>query len=170
MSPAVIARVVAGPHAVFPKRTLADRLPGSFVTDYITVTSAYRHMYWVVPPSQLHATVAAHVRLGVSLIASVPQPARGPMAGAISESSLLAGRIEFFDLQSPQQAQESLVTALQAAQDAHDSLMGRRSWRTWRSSPPSPVIPGGQARRATGSARPASSPSRVSIPRNARLA
>jgi transcriptional regulator with XRE-family HTH domain len=124
VSPAVIARVVTGPHAVFPKRTLADRLPGSFVTDYITVTSAYRHMYWVVPPSQLHATVAAHVRLGVSLIASVPQPARRPMAGAISESSLLAGRIEFFDLQSPQQAQESFVIALQAAQDAHDSLMG----------------------------------------------
>src|ERR1700731_3469136 len=82
VSPAVIARTLAGPHAVFPKRTLADLLPGSMVADYVTITAAYRRMYWVVPPSQLHGTVAAHVRLGVSLIASVPQAARRPMAAA----------------------------------------------------------------------------------------
>lgn len=124
VSPAVIARAVAGPHAAFPRRTLADPLPGSIVADYITITSAYRHMYWAVPPSQLHGTVAAHVKLGVTLVASVHQAARRPMAAAISESSLLAGRIEFFDLQTPQQAQESFVIALQAAQDAQDSLIG----------------------------------------------
>jgi hypothetical protein len=53
-----------------------------------------------------------------------PEAARRSLASAICESSLLAGRIEFFDLQSPQQAQGSLVIALQAAQDAHDSLLG----------------------------------------------
>jgi hypothetical protein len=64
------------------------------------------------------------VKLGVGLIESVPEAARRSLAGAIAESSLLTGRIEFFDVQSPVEAQESLVTALQAAQDAHDSLLG----------------------------------------------
>ena len=81
-------------------------------------------MYWSIPPAQLHDAVATHVRLGVGLIASVPEAARRPLAAAISESSLLAGRIEFFDMQNPQPAQESLVIALQAAQDANDSLLG----------------------------------------------
>ena len=86
---------------MFPQRTLADPLPGSVVTDYITVTAAHRHMYWAVPPAQLHDVVAAHVNLGARLIPSVPEAARRSLAAAISESSLLAGRIEFFDLQNP---------------------------------------------------------------------
>ena len=45
-------------------------------------------------------------------------------AAAVSESSLLAGRIEFFDLQNPAKAQASFVIALQAAQDAQDALLG----------------------------------------------
>lgn len=124
VSPAVIASAVAGSHAIFPKRSLADPLPGSVVADYVSITSAYRHMYWTVPPAQLHGPVSSHVKLGVGLIASVPEAARRSLAGAVAESSLLTGRIEFFDMQIPVDAQESLVTALQAAQDAHDSLMG----------------------------------------------
>jgi transcriptional regulator with XRE-family HTH domain len=123
-SPAVTASVAAGPRAVFPRRVLADPLPGSIAADYLSVTSAYRRMYWSVPPAQLHDAVVTHVRLGAGLIASVPEAARRPLAAAISESSLLAGRVEFFDMNDPQRAQESLVTALQAAQDAGDSLLG----------------------------------------------
>ena len=123
-SPAVTASVAAGPHAMFPRRALADPLPGSIAADYLSVTSAYRRMYWSVPPAQLHDAVVTHVRLGVGLIASVPEAARRPLAAAIAESSLLAGRVEFFDTNDPQQAQESLVIALQAAQDAGDSLLG----------------------------------------------
>jgi hypothetical protein len=81
-------------------------------------------MYWTVPPAQLHDAVATHVRLGIALVASVPAAARRSLAAAIAESSLLAGRIEFFDTQSPAEAQQSFVVALQAAQDAHDSLLG----------------------------------------------
>ena len=121
---AVPATTAAGPLAMFPTRMLADPLPGSVAADYIAITAAHRHMYWAVPPAQLHDTVAAHVKLGVSLIASVPEAARRSLGAAICESSLLAGRIEFFDLQNPQQAHTSLVIALQAAQDAHDSLLG----------------------------------------------
>jgi hypothetical protein len=120
----VAAGAATGPFAVFPRRVLADTLPGSIAADYITITAAYRHMYWTVPPTQLHDAVAAHVKLGVVLVPSIPEAARRSLAGAIAESSLLVGRIEFFDMQDPVQAQQSLVTALQAAQDAHDSLLG----------------------------------------------
>jgi len=81
-------------------------------------------MYWAVPSAHLHDVVAAHVNLGARLVPSVPEAARRSLAAAVSESSLLAGRVEFFDLQDPVKAQASLVTALQAAQDAQDPLLG----------------------------------------------
>ena len=76
------------------------------------------------PPAQLHDVVAAHVHLGARLVSSVPEAARRSLTAAVSESSLLAGRIEFFDLQDPAKGQASLVIALQAAQDAQDPLLG----------------------------------------------
>ena len=81
-------------------------------------------MYWTVPSAQLHDAVAAHVNLGTGLVPAVPDAARRALAAAICESSLLAGRIEYFDLQNPAKAQASFVVALQAAQDANDPLMG----------------------------------------------
>jgi hypothetical protein len=122
-TPGAIA-VGRGTLGVFPRRALADPLPGAIAADFITITSAYRRMYWTVPPAQLHDAVATHVRLGIVLIVSVPEAARRSLAAAISESSLLAGRIEFFDMQNSQAAQQSFIVALQAAQDAHDSLLG----------------------------------------------
>jgi hypothetical protein len=109
---------------MFPQRLPAATLPASIASDYISITSAHRHMYWSVPPAHLHDAVAAHVQLGVRLVTTVPDAARRALAAAVSESSLLAGRIEFFDLQHPIPAQASLVTALQAAQDAQDILLG----------------------------------------------
>jgi hypothetical protein len=123
-APPVTAGIAAGQSATFPRRALADPLPASVAADYVGITAAYRHMYWTIPPAQLHDAVTAHVKLGIVLIASVPETARHSLAAAISESSLLAGRIEFFDMQVPQQAQQSFVTALQAAQDAQDSMLG----------------------------------------------
>jgi transcriptional regulator with XRE-family HTH domain len=122
--PPITAGLAVAPFAAFARRVLANPLPASIATDYITITSAFRHMYWIIPPAQLHDAVATHVKLGVVLVASVPEAARRSLAAAISESSLLAGRIEFFDMQIPQQAQQSFVTALQAAQDARDSMLG----------------------------------------------
>lgn len=46
------------------------------------------------------------------------------MARAVAESSLLAGRLEFFDLQQPDLAKPSLVLSLQAAGMADDALLG----------------------------------------------
>jgi hypothetical protein len=113
----------AGP-AAFPRRAPANPLPGAVAADYVTITGAYRHMYWTVPPAQLHDAVATHVRLGSALVVSVPAAAHRALAAAMAESALLAGRIEFFDLRNPALAQQSMVTALQAAQDAHDALLG----------------------------------------------
>jgi transcriptional regulator with XRE-family HTH domain len=124
LSPAVTASAAAGSLTMFPQRAPAAPLPGSVVSDYISVTSAHRHMYWVVPPAQLHDAVAAQVNLGARLVPSVPEAARRSLAAAVCESSLLAGRIEFFDLQNPPKAQASFVIALQAAQDAQDALLG----------------------------------------------
>src|ERR1035441_4161932 len=124
VSPAITASSAAGPVTMFPQRLPAATLPASIASDYISITSAHRHMYWSVPPAHLHDAVAAHVQLGVRLVTTVPDAARRALAAAVSESSLLAGRIEFFDLQHPIPAQASLVTALQAAQDAQDILLG----------------------------------------------
>jgi hypothetical protein len=121
---AVTASSAAGSLTVFPQRYPAAPLPSSVVTDYIAITSAHRHMYWTVPPAHLHSVVAAHVYLGARLVPSVPEVARRSLAAAVSESSLLVGRIEFFDLQDPAKGQASLVIALQAAQDAQDPLLG----------------------------------------------
>ena len=123
-SPAVTASSAAGAVTMFPQRLPTATLPGSVASDYISITSAHRHMYWSVPPAHLHDAVTAHVNLGVRLVTTVPDAARRALAAAVSESSLLAGRIEFFDLQKPVPAQASLVTALQAAQDAQDILLG----------------------------------------------
>jgi hypothetical protein len=124
VSPSVTASSAVGAATLFPQRQPAVPLPGSVVTDYVSVTSAHRHMYWLVPPAQLHDAVAAHVNLGVLLVPSVPGAARRSLAAAVSESSLLAGRIEFFDLQNAEKAQASFVMALQAAHDAQDALLG----------------------------------------------
>jgi tetratricopeptide (TPR) repeat protein len=121
------AAAASGPAAshlpAFAKRVLVPSLSGSVAADFIAVTTAHRHMYWAVPTSQLHDSVAAHVHLGTALLPAVPEVARRALAAAVSESSLLAGRIEFFDLQYSEQAQASFVLALQAAQDARDPLL-----------------------------------------------
>ncbi len=80
-------------------------------------------MYWVVRAATLHGAVSAHASLGAALLPGVPESARRAVAAAVAESSLLTGRIEFFDLQRPAAAQASLVSALQAAQEASDPVL-----------------------------------------------
>jgi hypothetical protein len=104
------SRHVAAPTAV---------LPASVATDFMAITTAHRHLYWSIPAARLHRSVADHAALGLELL---QQTKNSPvLARAVSESSLLAGRLEFFDLQQP--AQESFVLALQAAHEANDALL-----------------------------------------------
>ncbi|MEV6333485.1 hypothetical protein AB0M12_02100 [Nocardia vinacea] len=99
-------------------------LPASVASDYMSVTVSYRHLYPLIPAVRLHRSVVEHAQLGVELLPQVSGPAKEILAKAVSESSLLAGRLEFFDLQQPDLAQPSFVLALQAAHEANDPLLG----------------------------------------------
>ncbi|WP_153414471.1 transcriptional regulator [Nocardia macrotermitis] len=102
----------------------AAALPPSVATDFMTVTVSHRHFYWSIPAARLHRSVAEHAALGADLLQQLSGSAKKLLAQAVSESSLLAGRLEFFDLQQPDLAQPSFVLALQAAHEADDPLLG----------------------------------------------
>jgi hypothetical protein len=124
ISESAVAGIGSGVLAAFPARSTAATLPGSVASDYISITSAHRRLYYTVPATRLHKPVAAHANLGTALLPAVPEAARTSLATAVAESSMLAGRLEFFDLQQPDAAQDSFVVALQAAQDARDPILG----------------------------------------------
>jgi tetratricopeptide (TPR) repeat protein len=92
--------------------------------DFAEITAAHRRMYWSVQPSQLHPTVVEHARLGTALLGETNGACRKTLAAALAESYLLAGRIDFFDLQQPDAAGNAFVRALQAAGEADDALLG----------------------------------------------
>lgn len=104
--------------------------PASVGIDYAAITIAHRRLYWTAAPAQLHPAIAQHARLGCHLLPDTAGACHRTVAAALAESYLLAGRIEFFDLQQPVQASETLVQALQALQalqaagEADDPLLG----------------------------------------------
>ncbi|MGW6427221.1 helix-turn-helix transcriptional regulator [Nocardia sp. NPDC055053] len=99
-------------------------LPATVAKNYVAITVAHRGMYWSLPAKQLQRSVSDHARLGADLIPQIDVRATTSLARAVSESALLAGRLEFFDLQQPEEAQASFVLALQAAHEAADALLG----------------------------------------------
>lgn len=105
-------------------QSTAGTQPATIGADYTTITVAHRRLYWSVQPAQLHPTVVEHTRLGVHLLAETHGIARRVLATALAESLLLAGRIEFFDLRQPDNADATYVRALQAAGEADDPLLG----------------------------------------------
>jgi hypothetical protein len=98
--------------------------PATVAADYAIITAAHRRLYWTVQPTQLHPTVVEHARLGTALLTETSGLPRTVLARALAESSLMAGRIEFFDLRKPDQAADTYVRALQAAQEADEPLLG----------------------------------------------
>lgn len=98
--------------------------PDSVAADYALITSSHRRLYWTVQPTQMHPTVIEHTRLGTALMSETTGLARLGLARALAESALMAGRIEFFDLQDPDAAADTYVRALQAAAEADDTLLG----------------------------------------------
>lgn len=107
-----------------PLRRTGPTLPVGVAVDFAAITAAYRHLYWTVPATDLLPLVAGHAGLGASLLSTIDDSGRKGLATALSEVSLLAGRLEFFDLQRPDAAQPHFVLALQAAYEANDSLLG----------------------------------------------
>lgn len=99
-------------------------LPPSVATDWAVGTAAFRRLYWSVPAARLQRLVSEHAGLGWDLMPQIPGAAKAVMARAVAESSLLSGRLEFFDLQQPELARPSFTLALQAAGEAGDDFLG----------------------------------------------
>ncbi|MEU0520822.1 transcriptional regulator [Streptosporangium sp. NPDC006007] len=68
--------------------------------------------------------MAEHTCFGTRLLGEMGGAPRRTVAAALAESLLLAGRIEFFDLRQPLEADAKFVEALQAAGAADDPLLG----------------------------------------------
>lgn len=98
--------------------------PSTVASDYAVITAAYRRLHADVEATQLHAPVIEHTRLGVNLLGETAGVSHTVLAAALAESLLLAGRIEFFDLRQPDDADATFVRALQAAGEADDALLG----------------------------------------------
>jgi hypothetical protein len=62
--------------------------------------------------------------MGAHLLPETTGVTRQVLAAALAESLLLAGPIEFFDLQRPDEADRTFIQALQAAGEANDPLLG----------------------------------------------
>ncbi|MEV7869186.1 helix-turn-helix domain-containing protein [Streptomyces sp. NPDC088124] len=110
--------------AAVPIRPGAATQPASVAVDFRAVTHAHRHLYWSLAPAALHPAVIAHATLGCAFLAETDGQTHRSVATALAETWLLAGRIEFFDLNKPEQARATLQRALQAASEAQDDLMG----------------------------------------------
>ncbi|MFJ8883592.1 helix-turn-helix domain-containing protein [Streptomyces sp. NPDC102402] len=110
--------------ATVPVQSVAAMQPATAAADYGSVTRAHRRLYWSVAPATLHPAALAHATLGCALLQETAGQTRVTVAAALGESWLLAGRIEFFDLQEPERAAATLLRALQAAGEADDQLLG----------------------------------------------
>ncbi|MFH8471671.1 multiprotein-bridging factor 1 family protein [Streptomyces sp. NPDC018000] len=120
----VEASVAAVGLAAVPVQATAAMQPASVAADFEAVTRSHRHLYWSVAPATLHPAAVAHAALGCTLLTETSGQTRRAIATALSESYLLAGRIEFFDLRDADQAGKTLLLALQAAGQADDPLLG----------------------------------------------
>ena len=98
--------------------------PSAVASDYAAITAAYRRLYTHVEPTDLHQPVIEHTRMGTRLLTETAGVSRTLLATALAETLLLAGRIEFFDLRQPDDADATFVRALQAAGEADDALLG----------------------------------------------
>ncbi|MFD6416024.1 helix-turn-helix transcriptional regulator [Streptomyces sp. NPDC060194] len=110
--------------ATVPRAAAQTRQPASVAADFESVTRSHRRLYWSVAPTNLHPAATAHATLGCALLPETAGATRQRVAAALAETLLLAGRVEFFDLQEPARAQDTWLRALQAAGEADDSLLG----------------------------------------------
>jgi tetratricopeptide (TPR) repeat protein len=86
-----------------------------------SVTAAYRRMYHTVAARDLIDDVAQHAQTTAGFWRRTADPElRRSLAAAASEITMLAGRMSFFDLGRPSQAEPFYQDALEAAEDAGD--------------------------------------------------
>jgi transcriptional regulator with XRE-family HTH domain len=88
------------------------------------VTASYRRMYHTVDAHDLIDGVAQHVRTTRAFWRRTTDPERRRSLAAItSETAMLAGRMSFFDLGRPSEAEPYYQTALDAAEGAGDRAL-----------------------------------------------
>jgi transcriptional regulator with XRE-family HTH domain len=103
----------------WPERPL--RVTEATVHNLASVTAAYRRMYHTVAAHDLIDDVAQHAQTTAGFWRRTANPElRQSLAAAASEITMLAGRMSFFDLGRPSQAEPYYQDALEAAQEAQD--------------------------------------------------
>ncbi|NEC43345.1 helix-turn-helix transcriptional regulator [Streptomyces sp. SID8016] len=107
-----------------PARSASAIQPASVGDDFAAVTRAHRSLYWSVAPTALYPTVLGHAELGCVLLTETAGRTRQAVASSLSETWLLAGRLQFFDLRVPDEADETWLRGLQAAREAENHLLG----------------------------------------------
>src|SRR5215218_11381373 len=89
-----------------------------------SVTAAYRRMYHTVAAHDLIDDVAQHAQTTAGFWRRTTDPElRRTLAAAASEITMLAGRMSFFDLGRPSQAEPYYQNALEAAEGAGDRAL-----------------------------------------------
>jgi transcriptional regulator with XRE-family HTH domain len=100
------------------------RISEETVRNLEAVTAAYRRMYHTVGANDLIDGIAQHVRTIRGFWRRTTDPDLEPsLAGITSEAAMLAGRISFFDLGRPSEAEPYYQTALAAAEAAGDRAL-----------------------------------------------
>jgi transcriptional regulator with XRE-family HTH domain len=100
------------------------RLSEETVRNLEAMTTAYRRMYHTVGAHDLIDGVAEHVRTTRGFWRRTTDPKLGvSLAGITSEAAMLAGRMSFFDLGRPSEAEPYYQTALAAAEGAGDRAL-----------------------------------------------
>ncbi|HTE68585.1 MAG TPA: helix-turn-helix transcriptional regulator [Actinomycetes bacterium] len=126
--PAGIGELHRAGGLVVPSRGFAGRRPErpvriseATVHNLESVTAAYRRMYHTVAAHDLIDDVAQHAQTTAGFWRRTADPElRRSLAAAASEITMLAGRMSFFDLGRPSQAEPYYQDALEAAQEAQD--------------------------------------------------
>jgi tetratricopeptide (TPR) repeat protein/DNA-binding XRE family transcriptional regulator len=100
------------------------RLSEETASDLAAMTASYRRMYHTVDAHDLIDGVAQHVRTTRAFWRRTKDPELRPSLAAItSQTAMLAGRMSFFDLGRPSQAEPYYQTALEAAAGAGDRAL-----------------------------------------------
>jgi tetratricopeptide (TPR) repeat protein len=128
--PAGISELHRAGGLVVPSRGFTGRRPErpvriseATVHNLESVTAAYRRMYHTVAAHDLIDDVAQHAQTTAGFWRRTTDPElRRSLAAAASEIAMLAGRMSFFDLGQPSQAEPYYQDALEAAQEAQDRL------------------------------------------------
>jgi len=108
--------------------------PATAAGDYAMITSAYRRLYATVAPAPMHDALQEHTKMGTHLISETSGVSQQILAEALAEALLLLGRIEFFDLQRPGDAERTYRLCRPLAMPT-TLCSGLRSLPTQRSFP-----------------------------------